>query len=100
MRTRALIGVIGLIALLEACAARTVTVPVVTSPKYPEFVAPAIPAALAASPAVAHQDLAWRFLQSGDFRNADREIGVALQTTPGFFPAETTSGWVAMARKE
>jgi tetratricopeptide (TPR) repeat protein len=100
MRTRALIGVIGLIALLEACAARTVTVPVVTSPKYPEFVAPAIPAALAASPAVAHQDLAWRFLQSGDFRNADREIGVALQGTPDFYPAETTSGWVAIAKKD
>src|ERR1700704_4073214 len=74
MRTRALVAVIGLIAVLEGCAARTVPVPMVTTAKFPEFVVPAIPAALAALPAAPHQDLAWRFLQSGDLRNADREI--------------------------
>jgi tetratricopeptide (TPR) repeat protein len=103
MRPRALvvlIGMIGLIAMLEACAARTVPVPMVTTPKYPEFVLPAIPSAFVASPAVAHQDLAWRFLQSGDLRNADREIAVALQGTPDFYPAEATSGWIAIAKRE
>jgi tetratricopeptide (TPR) repeat protein len=100
MRTRPLVAVIGLVVLLEACAARSVPVPVATAPKYPEFVVPAIPAALAASPAVAHHDLAWRFLQSGDLKNADRELGAATQATPAFYPAEATSGWVAMARKE
>jgi tetratricopeptide (TPR) repeat protein len=100
MRTRALIVVVGLIAVLQGCAARSVPVPVVTTPRYPEFVAPAIPPALAASPAVVHQDLAWRFLQSGDLRSADREIALALQGTPGFYPAEAASGWVALARKD
>jgi len=103
MRPRALvalIGMIGLIAVLEACAARTISVPMVTTPKYPEFVAPAIPPALVASAAVAHQDLAWRFLQSGDLRNADRETAVALQGPPDFYPAETTSGWIAIAKKD
>ena len=33
MRTRALVIVIGLVAVLEACAARTVPVPIATSPK-------------------------------------------------------------------
>jgi tetratricopeptide (TPR) repeat protein len=100
MRTRVLVAVIGLLAILEACAARTVPVPVVTAPKYPDFVSPAIPAGLAASPAAVHQDLAWRFLQSGDFKNADREIAVALQSTPDFYPAEATSGWLAVAKND
>jgi tetratricopeptide (TPR) repeat protein len=100
MRTRALVAAFGLIAVFEACAARTVPVPVVTAPRYADFVIPAIPAALAASPAVAHQDLAWRFLQSGDLRNADRELSLALQAAPDFYPAEATSGWLAVAKKD
>ena len=97
MQPRNLVMLIAAIGL-GACAARTVSPPIIKALKYPDFVTPAIPAALARSAAATHQDLAWRFLQAGDLRNADREIGVALHGTPGFYPAQATSGWIAMAR--
>ena len=97
MHTRTVVVLIVAFAL-QGCAARTVSPPIMTPPKYPGFVPPAIPAGLATSPAAAHQMLAWRFLQSGDFSNADQEIGAALHGTPGFYPALATAGWIAMAR--
>ena len=91
---------IALVAVLEACAARTVPLPNIVTPRYPEFVTPAIPSQLTTSPAVAHQNLAWRFLQLGDLESADREVGAALRSTPGFLPVEATAGWIAMARED
>ncbi len=74
--------------------------PVVTAPKFPEFVRPEVPAALAGSDAVFMYDRAWRFLQAGDFRSAERDLAVTLRTTPTFYPAEAASGYVALAQSD
>ena len=79
---------IGALAALAACAPKTLSVPVVASPKFPDFVRPTVPEALASSGAVVNLDRAWAFLQAGDFNSAEREIDVALKTAPAFYPAE------------
>lgn len=87
-------------AVLSACGARTVPAPVVTTPRYPEFLMPPVPPALAGTAAAAAHERAWRFLQAGDLRSAEREAGVALKASPAFFPAEAAGGYVALARKD
>jgi tetratricopeptide (TPR) repeat protein len=57
-----------------------------------------VPAALAGETAAWHQDRAWRFLQADDLRMAEREVAQAFRQAPDFFPAETTLGWIAVAR--
>lgn len=88
----------GLVLIVSACAKR-VPVPVVSSPKFPDFVMPTVPAEYAASPAAASQDRAWIFLQAGNLKDATRELTAALKATPGFFPAETALGYVELADK-
>ena len=93
--TRALI--VGVALLAGACAPRTVPLPAVTTPKFPDFVRPTVPPAFAGSPAAVAEDRAWRFLQAGDLRNASRELGIALKEEPGFYPAEAALGYVDLA---
>jgi tetratricopeptide (TPR) repeat protein len=94
-----LLAIVALLALAPACAARVVPEPPVPDfPKYPEFVFPSAPAA---GPAVgARQDRAWRFLQNGDLRNAEREFDELLKGRPKLAPAETGRAYVALARGE
>jgi tetratricopeptide (TPR) repeat protein len=87
-------------AAASACAPRPALAPIVTAPKFPEFVQPPVPAALAGDAAAPGYARAWRFFQAGDFRNADRELGEALRLSPGFFPAEAAAGYLDMARKD
>ncbi len=75
-----------------ACAPRTVPLPDVSTPRYPDFVRPAVPPALAAEAAALPTNRAWTFLQAGDLRSADREVSAALRATPGFYPADATAG--------
>jgi tetratricopeptide (TPR) repeat protein len=86
--------------LVSACAPKVVSVPVVTAPKYPEFREPAVPPALAAGPAAQSHERGWAFLQVGDLKTAEREFADALKTTPAFYPAETSLGYVELARKD
>jgi tetratricopeptide (TPR) repeat protein len=82
-----------------ACATKVIQAPIVTVPRFPQFIAPEVPAELASSlPAWSH-DRGWRFLQAGDFRNADQEFGLALRT-PDFYPAMAGRGYVELARDE
>ena len=99
---RRLIGVAlaGLLATEVACAPKLAPAPEVGTPKYPEFTAPAVPAALADTPAAASEDRGWRFLQAGDLKNAEHEFAAALEATPGFFPASAGLGFVELARKD
>jgi tetratricopeptide (TPR) repeat protein len=85
---------------LSACAPKTAPAPVVTAPKFPDFMRPVVPAALADSPAAASASRGWAFLQSGDFRTAEREFAAALKTQPAFYPAETSLGYLELARKD
>lgn len=77
-----------------------VTVPVVTAPKFPEFVRPTVPPSFANTPAAIGQERGWAFLQSGDLKSAEREFSGALRLTPAFYPAEASLGYVELARQD
>ena len=94
--TRTLLRAVLIAALLAAgCAVRP---PVVTSPVYPDYLYPAVPAELRGSPAARRLDDAWAFFQAGDLANAERRYVALVETSPGFFPAETGLGWLRLAR--
>jgi tetratricopeptide (TPR) repeat protein len=89
-------------AILSACAPKTAIPPPVVAgpPKFPEFMQPVVPPALAALPGAAAQERGWQFLQAGDFRDAEREFRLALGSTPDFYPAETSLGYLELARRD
>jgi tetratricopeptide (TPR) repeat protein len=91
--------VVLVVALVSACAPKIVPAPVVTVPQFPDFVAPAIPEAQVGSPVALAEDRGWRFLQSGDPDNAERELTAALRAAPAFYPADAALGYVELARK-
>jgi len=78
--------------LLGACAAKLVPAPVVTTPKFPDFVRPIVPPEFADSPAAARHARGWAFLESGDLRTAEREFAAALALAPAFHPAQASLG--------
>jgi tetratricopeptide (TPR) repeat protein len=85
---------------LSACAPKTVPVPTVTTPKFPEFTQPPVPAAFANSPVAATFSRGWAFFQTGDLKTAQREFANALSASPAFYPAETSLGYVELAQKD
>jgi tetratricopeptide (TPR) repeat protein len=88
------------LALAAACAPpKPIPAPVVSAPKFPEFMTPAIPPAFVGGPVSAIQDRGWRFLQAGDTKNAEREFTLALRAVPAFYPADAGLGYVELARQ-
>jgi tetratricopeptide (TPR) repeat protein len=87
-------------AAASACAPAVVPAPVVLTPRFPDLIKPAVPAALQNDLAVTPFNRAWQFLQSGDLDTADRELSLALRASPAFYPAETVAGYVAVIRKD
>jgi tetratricopeptide (TPR) repeat protein len=89
-------------AILSACAPKTAIPPPLVSgpPKFPDFMQPVVPQALATLPGAAAQERGWQFLQAGDFRDAEREFRLALTSTPDFYPAETSLGYLELARRD
>lgn len=100
MRPRAVLVVLALVGLLPACAPKSTAPPVAGAARYPDFVQPTVPTELAAPAQVQQNSRAWAYLQVGDLRTADREVAALLKRQPGFYPAETTSAYVALARKD
>jgi tetratricopeptide (TPR) repeat protein len=95
-----LLGVLGLAPVMAGCAARTPPPPAAAiTPKYPDFVFPR-PDPSANPIAVERQDRAWRYLQTGDLRNAERAFADVLEKEPDFPPAESGLGYVELARRE
>jgi len=88
------------IVCVSACAPKVVPAPVVTDEKFPQYRQPAIPAALASTPAALSTSRGWAFFQSGDLRTAEREFAVALKAAPTFYPAEASLGFLELARKD
>src|SRR5687767_13855329 len=86
------------VALLAGCATRTVAPALPAALPFPEFVYPALPAAYSNVEAAAQIDRGWRYLQNNDFGNAEREFAAAVQRTPGLYPAQAGSAYVALAR--
>ncbi|MEP6592854.1 MAG: hypothetical protein ABJC51_04140, partial [Acidobacteriota bacterium] len=93
---------VGCLAVASACAkARPVVTPgPITTPRFPEFVFPAIPPGLTLPAATAAHQAGWQWLQLGDLRNADRSFASALKASPQFYPAEAGLGLVALAHKD
>ena len=81
------------------CAARVVPPPTVTAPRFPQFIAPDVPAELASTLQAWSHDRGWRFLQAGDLRNAENEFGLALRS-PEFYPSWAGRGYLQLAREE
>jgi tetratricopeptide (TPR) repeat protein len=91
--------VVGIIA--AGCASTPTVPPVPAAPKYPGYPFPDVPAALAVAPAVRdQQEIAWRRLQSGDLRGANRDFSAILKTQPAFYPAEAGLGFAYLADKQ
>ena len=93
-------GLLGLLAM-TSCAAKTLPpAPVVTTPKFPEFIFPALPADLA-GPAVSSQfSSGWSYLQAGDTHSAERTFNAILKASPNLYPAEAALGYSALAQKD
>jgi tetratricopeptide (TPR) repeat protein len=91
---------LAVLVLSSSCAPKVVPAPVVVAPKFAEFMRPVVPAAMADSPAAAFASSGWAFLQAGDFRTAEHEFTTALKTQPTFYPAETSLGYLELARKD
>src|SRR6266540_5392160 len=90
-----------LVAVASACAHKPVATPtIVTAPKFPEFIRPAIPPALATAPVATMAARGWAFLQAGDLKNAEHEFSTALKQTPTFYPAEASLGYLELARQD
>jgi tetratricopeptide (TPR) repeat protein len=86
--------------LVPACAARTVTPPVPGAPRFPEFIAPAVPANLAPPAVVQRHHAGWQSLQAGDLRAAERQFTAVLTEVPTFYPSAAGLGYVQFARKD
>src|SRR5687767_6086873 len=89
---------LAVMASLAGCATRAVPPTLPTTLRYPEFVYPALPPAYSNVAAATQIDHGWRYLQNNDLGNAEREFAAAVQGTPGLYPAQTGSGYVALAR--
>jgi tetratricopeptide (TPR) repeat protein len=90
---------VAVLAVSVACAGRaTPPASVPVADKYPDFVYPTIPPSLRGAPGADRIDLAWRFLQRGDTRNAGRDFDAALKRNPQLYPARAGEGYVALAR--
>ncbi len=89
------------VAAISAACAHRAPLPTPTAAAVQDFVEPTVPESFSAYPvAVAGQARGWRLLQAGDFASAEREFTLALKAAPGFYPAETSLGYLALARKD
>jgi tetratricopeptide (TPR) repeat protein len=89
-----------LAALVAGCA-RTAAPPVVTAPRYPDYIFPTL-----SQPDPRQGDLlrdhdaAWRWFQAGDFGRAETGFQAVLKRSPQFYPSDTAIGYLDLARKD
>ena len=74
--------VLGLLIFMSACTPALTPAPVVTTPKFPDFMMPAVPPEFASTPAAINENRGWAFLQSGDLKTAEHEFTAALKNEP------------------
>ena len=94
------IVVVVLLASAAATCERASLPPVVTVPKFPGFIFPALtPPDARQADLVKRQDAGWRWLQSGDLNRAEQEFQAALKRSPLFYPSDVALGYVELARQ-
>ena len=99
MMRRAL--VVCLLVAAAGCAAKLPPEPpAVTSPRYPDYLVPAVPKGVGTPAAVERHMAGWGWLQAGDLRAAERNFASALEQSASFYPAEVGLGYVALANKK
>lgn len=94
-----------LLALLLATGAiagctRVELPPVVTTPRFPDLLFPALtpPDPRQAELAKLH-DAGWRWLQSGDLTRAEQQFQAVLKRSPAFYPSDAALGYVELVRR-
>ena len=99
MSTRVLALLLIAGALVAGCA-RAAAPPVVTAPKFPDYIYPTLtPPDPQQAELLGRHDAAWRWFQSGDLARAEREFQVILKRSPQFYPTETALGYLELARQ-
>ena len=83
-----------------ACGPKLAPLPTVSSPRFPDFVAPIVPMEFANTASADGQARGWTYLQAGDLKGAERMFTAALKVTPDFYPAESGLGYVKLADRD
>lgn len=86
--------------MLAGCAARLALPPTAIPPQFPDLVFPDVPPDLQRSTVAPQHDLAWRWLQAGDTRNAEKGFAAILKISPTFYPSEAALGLVKLATRD
>ena len=89
-----------LLAAFAASCARTVAPPVVTTPRYPDYVFPTLsPPDPRQAELLQEHEAAWRWFQAGDIERAETGFQTILKRSPKFYPSDTAMGYLDLARK-
>ena len=100
-RLRAAAVSAALAAAIAACAPKMDPAPpAIGTPRFPDFIYPAAPPDLGTPASIERHDVAWRWLQLGDLRAAERNFTAALKLSPEFYPAEAGLGYAFLARED
>lgn len=83
----------------SSCAPRTAPPVAPGEPRFTEFVFPK-PAPDTDGDLLFQHETAWRFLQAGDLKGAERGFALLVKRSPGFYPADAGLGYAALARKD
>jgi len=96
----ALASAVALLAVAAGCARTIEPAPAPTAPRYPDFMFPVAPPALATDALVALQERGWQFLQAGDLGQAKGAFGAALAEDARFYPADAGLAYVSLADRD
>ena len=84
---------------LASCAPKTTPVTAPKEPRYPEFIFPKAPAGITGDLLLQHEN-AWRSLQAGDLKAAERSYAQVVSRSPAPYAAQAGLGYTALARKD
>jgi tetratricopeptide (TPR) repeat protein len=87
--------------LVGGCAPKSAVPAAPTTPRYGDYPFPAVPDGVQAPADVvrAHES-AWRTLQAGNVRGAERAFAAVIKQRPQFYPAVAGAGFAALARQD